>query len=139
MQTIPAALVVVRNVEGLYLILKRTSNDRSFPGTWCFPGGRIDGGEEPELAAKRELEEEAGISQSSIVDFSFAGIRESVLPARNRTYKIYIFMATVETSEVTLSDEHENFVFVRPKDSIKYDLAGSVTENIFRSLIDGKE
>jgi 8-oxo-dGTP pyrophosphatase MutT (NUDIX family) len=134
MTEIEASIVVVENVDGLFLILKRTSKDRSYPGKWCFPGGRLDEREEPETAAMRELLEETGISQESIVDFSFSEIQSSDLPARNRTYNIHIFRAVVSTTEITLSDEHEDFVFVSPKDGMKYDLAGKVSEDIFRSL-----
>jgi 8-oxo-dGTP diphosphatase len=134
MTEIEASIVVVQNLNGLFLILKRTSKDRSYPGKWCFPGGRIDAREEPKIAAMRELLEETGINQESIIDFGFSEIQYSELPARNRTYKVHIFMAVVSTTEVILSDEHEDFAFVLPKDGIGYDLAGNISENIFRSL-----
>lgn len=53
------AIAVVRNDEGKVLLQKRI--DPKFPdadGKWEFPGGRLEFGESPEDAARREVKEE---------------------------------------------------------------------------------
>jgi 8-oxo-dGTP pyrophosphatase MutT (NUDIX family) len=51
--------IVIRVEEGSprYLVVTAKSD----PGRWIFPKGRIDPGETPEIAAEREVSEEAGV------------------------------------------------------------------------------
>jgi len=57
-----SAGVFVRNPEGKYLFFERTS----FPLGFTIPAGHVDNGEEGGQAAKRELQEEVGISSRHI-------------------------------------------------------------------------
>ena len=47
--------------DGQLLICQRGAHG-AFPGKWEFPGGKIEGGESPEAALRRELHEELGIN-----------------------------------------------------------------------------
>jgi 8-oxo-dGTP diphosphatase len=57
MKTVVAALIVRENK---ILICQRTRH-QTMPLKWEFPGGKIEPGEKPEEALRRELEEELGI------------------------------------------------------------------------------
>lgn len=66
-------LLVVNGLDGAAandergIVLTRRSSDlRTDPGFVAFPGGRIDEGETPEQAARRECEEEVGIPGGEI-------------------------------------------------------------------------
>ncbi len=48
--------------EAAFLLTQRAMHLRNHPGQFALPGGRIDPGESPEVAALRELEEEVAIS-----------------------------------------------------------------------------
>jgi mutator protein MutT len=51
--------------ESASLILtRRSSRLRNHAGQWSFPGGRLEEGETPELAALREMREEIGLKVS---------------------------------------------------------------------------
>jgi len=57
MKRVAAALIVQ---DGKILICQRTRH-QPFPLQWEFPGGKIEQGEQPRDALKRELDEELGI------------------------------------------------------------------------------
>lgn len=72
------AVVVLNSKEELYM-QKRSQNKILFPGRWGIgAGGGVDLGESYEGAAKRELEEELGISDVDLeylFDFSYRSER----------------------------------------------------------------
>lgn len=56
------AVPVVEEGEGLSLLFEvRSAKLRTQPGEVCFPGGRVEPGEDPARAALRELSEELGL------------------------------------------------------------------------------
>ncbi|VVB66759.1 ADP-ribose pyrophosphatase [Candidatus Gugararchaeum adminiculabundum] len=96
-QEINAGLVV-KNSKGQYLMLERHN------GLWEFPGGSIEWGEEPQVAAERECEEESGIRAST----------EKFLCITSATYEkegkqkhaIYIFYFAKADGDIRPSHEH---------------------------------
>ena len=57
MKRVVAALIVK---DGKFLVCQRTRH-QTMPMKWEFPGGKIEEGEQPRDAMRRELEEELGI------------------------------------------------------------------------------
>jgi 8-oxo-dGTP pyrophosphatase MutT (NUDIX family) len=53
-----AAGVLLRTKDNRALFMRRAQGDHA--GTWAFPAGKIEDGETPEQAARRETEEETG-------------------------------------------------------------------------------
>ena len=56
------AKALLRNSEGLYLVLHRGNTHPLFPGHIDFPGGEVEPEEIPEVAVAREIQEETGLS-----------------------------------------------------------------------------
>src|ERR1044072_8573601 len=49
---------VIVEEEGYFLLIREAA--KKWKGKWFLPGGKVDVGEEPATAAKREVKEEAG-------------------------------------------------------------------------------
>jgi 8-oxo-dGTP diphosphatase len=101
--------IIVKN--GKILICQRTRH-QTMPMKWEFPGGKIEEGEEPRAAMRRELEEELGIQASvgdelvsfvheypngGSVELRFFVVREYIGTLENR---IFNDMRWVETKEL---------------------------------------
>ncbi len=56
---------VLRDTRGRILLARRTEG-RDLAGAWEFPGGKVETGESPDVALKRELHEELGIEIDAI-------------------------------------------------------------------------
>jgi 8-oxo-dGTP diphosphatase len=65
-----AAAVALVDKDGRVLIAKRPEG-KIMPGYWEFPGGKLEGNETPEQAAKREVKEEIGVSLGCFAPLSF--------------------------------------------------------------------
>lgn len=67
-----AATVLVERTGRLLLIRRAIDPGR---GLWCFPGGYVDFGEDPAVAAVRECHEETGLAVAGVrlLDVSFNG------------------------------------------------------------------
>lgn len=55
-----AVAIALLHREGRWFLQRRDAAARHLPGLWEFPGGKVEAGESPEAALRRELQEELG-------------------------------------------------------------------------------
>ena len=70
MKIVQAAAAILANSSGEVFIAERPAG-KIWHGYWEFPGGKIEAGETPEMALKREMLEEIGVTLESFAPFSF--------------------------------------------------------------------
>jgi 8-oxo-dGTP pyrophosphatase MutT (NUDIX family) len=104
-QATSAGAILFRDTRGRreFLLLK------SRPGDWEFPKGGVEGNEELQQTAIREVSEEAGIEDFRLID----GFREDydyVFEANgNRIHKtVHLFIAKSFEANAELSSEHRD-------------------------------
>ncbi|WP_052283028.1 8-oxo-dGTP diphosphatase MutT [Kluyvera genomosp. 1] len=68
MKKLQISVGIIRNAEGEIYITQRAA-DAHMANKWEFPGGKIEEGESAEQAVVRELQEEVGITATSLQQF----------------------------------------------------------------------
>jgi len=135
-----AGVIVFRIENGrpLYLLLKH-------PSYWGFPKGHLEDGETEEDTARRELAEEAGLTDVEIVP-DFREVIEYWFKKEGHSIhkKVIFFLARTENPDLTLSSEHEDagwFDFVESERRARYRsqraLLRKANERVKRMIGDG--
>jgi bis(5'-nucleosidyl)-tetraphosphatase len=100
-----AGAILFRDTRGRreYLLLK------SRPGDWEFPKGGVEGEEELQQTAIREVSEEAGISDFRLID-GFRREYDYVFQAGGETIHktVHLFVAESAEASAELSHEHRD-------------------------------
>jgi len=134
MTTIVTAVKGIVQYANRILIVQRAAAD-SGGGTWEFPGGKIDFGEQPEDSLTREIEEETGLS----VTVDRIAYASSLMTHPDRQVILLVYFCTATSDAVELSDEHDGYLWaddVMFRQNIAPNiLADFEQHHIFRKLI----
>ena len=108
------------------VLFRNASNKNEFlllnypQGHWDFVKGKVEPGETPHKTALRETKEETGISDIEFID----GFEESVeydFRFKNEDIhkKVIFFLAKTSEKKISLSHEHNDFVWLEYDDALK--------------------
>ena len=92
------------------LLLLRPKNMSWAPGKWALPGGHIEEGEPPMMAAVREVREETTLEINNPREFHISDNGEVVY-----------FTTRVNQAKVQIDWEHDDFAWTYPEDLTNYD------------------
>jgi len=104
-------------LDDYILLCQRHCDSRRFPLKWEFPGGKVEKGESPENAIKRELNEELGIiveSFEKIEAYSFSYPDE-------KAFHLHFFKIN-EYNNTIQNLQFEAMSWVRPEEILNYDM-----------------
>jgi 8-oxo-dGTP diphosphatase len=104
MKTENTAVAVVRDNEGMILLVKR--GNKTFHDWWCIPGGHAKKGETPKQNAQREANEEIGhvsVEKKPFLVFTHDWPADSHIPEPHR-HKCHAFIAKI-TGELRAGDD----------------------------------
>lgn len=98
MKTIEVAAAIIRDGEKIFATQRGYGE---FKGGWEFPGGKLEAGERPEEALKREIREELEVEINvgelfDVVEYDYP----------NFHLKMYCFLCTIASGDIVLV-EHE--------------------------------
>jgi 8-oxo-dGTP pyrophosphatase MutT (NUDIX family) len=102
---------IVANKDGRYLLLKRPDD------YWEFPKGHQKVGETDMETLRRELEEETGIKEFELVK-GFVKTNEWISSSSGNNRSVLIYLIKVESSVITLSEEHNQYVWLTLSEAI---------------------
>ena len=105
---IPVVAALMRR-QGKVLVGQRPEG-ASLPGTWEFPGGKIELGESPEEALARELKEELGVD-AEIGDLKFAASH-----TYGKTGILFLFFEVKYWKGQVKTQQHLDLRWVTPKE-----------------------
>ncbi len=115
-QEAASGIIIDKNKKEFLLLKKK--------GTWTgwqFPQGKIDKGETPEQAIKREIKEETGLRDIKILkdlpykhDYWFMHDNEKI-----HKFLTFFLIEAEKTNSITLSVEHSDFRWCRYDEALK--------------------
>ncbi|MFO7999354.1 MAG: NUDIX domain-containing protein [Bacteroidales bacterium] len=115
----------VINKSGKILLLQRARNEAFEPGLWELPGGKLNYGEDLIDALEREVREEAGLSVKVGLPFKTWHLFKDAFWITGIT-----FCCEFTGGRISLSAEHDAFVWIEPGEYIQYTLGSRVKEQI---------
>jgi len=107
---------VIERSDRRFLIGQRRRNDTS-PLKWEFPGGKVRGGESPEVALARELQEELGVTLVKSVELGRVRHHYAETPEE---LEIRFFAAAIAESQL-VARAFEEIAWALPKELGNYD------------------
>lgn len=106
-QTIVAGITVIKNAEGKFLFMRRSSAESYAAGKWDFPGGAKEFLESVEEGALRECKEEAGIDVQ-IEKLLWYRVNQGATD-KNTEFVAFYFLCSPLSEDVQLSHEHDDY------------------------------
>lgn len=124
--TVGAAIVVDNEV----LLIKRAAHEH-LAGTWELPSGKLEEGETHAEALAREVYEEVGV----IMTYQLLALPNGTYHSKSgRLTTQYNYLIEVDSTELTLSEEHDEFTWLPLRELETSDIVDDWTRDILRSL-----
>jgi 8-oxo-dGTP diphosphatase len=115
------AVVFLVDLQGRLLMQHRDANANVSPNQWAMPGGKIEPGESPDEAARREVLEETGLTVPK-VEHVWSGTRPSV-STLDGLVEMHVFCAPTDArQEDIVLGEGQAMVFLTPREALELDL-----------------
>ncbi|MDR2862620.1 MAG: NUDIX hydrolase [Puniceicoccales bacterium] len=111
------ARAVLLDAQGRCLLVRRSAANKRMVGQWEWPGGKVDPGEAPDVAVRRELSEETGLEVALI---GFVGATSFEISDIGLTAIVLTFDAAVSGGTFSLSHEHDAAEWVPLAELSKY-------------------
>jgi 8-oxo-dGTP diphosphatase len=112
--------VLLKNNEGAFLLLRRAEAfHNEVEPHWDIPGGRIDPNETLDVALRREIKEETGLTIDD--EFTLIAAQDIIVPAKDLHVVRLTYTATGE-GLVVVSDEHQETKWTSIKEALSLNI-----------------
>lgn len=117
---------LIRRGDRLLFVRRRPGGDLG--RCWELPGGKVDAGEAPRQALRRELQEELGVEATVGNE-----VAEADFTHRGTPFRLIGYAVEVDMEEVVLH-EHDELAFCTVEEALEMNLAPS-DGSLLRSLV----
>ena len=108
------------------MLIKRTTEARGDYYHWEFPGGRLEFGESPMQALKREINEETGLEVEKLILLNaWNSFKDECTEIIGLTY-----ICTANGDNVMLSKEHRDYEWVTYEEMNDYNLVKGMSRQL---------
>lgn len=97
------------NSQQEILLLKRAPHKKWYPNCWDTVAGKIEKGESPEEALKREILEELSIDRFDVLKKE----REYLYQDGDHQWLVHLFLCQFPQKDIVLNEEHTEHQWVR--------------------------
>lgn len=118
---------VVQDPDGKILLLRKSMNDRVYPGKWSFCSGYVKEFEAGEDSVLREIEEETGLKAT--IDKP-GKVIEIIDEQNKRKWVVACFLCTVQSNGIKLCHENSEYRWVIPKDIHSFDMVPGLEKDL---------
>lgn len=108
------------------ILLSKRKKNKYLPGLWEFPGGKIEVGESPEIALKRELKEELNIDTN---EACLAPITFTTFDYRDFYLVMFLFVCRKWSGKI-INYESDEIIWVNKKNLRKFKMTPANTNLI---------
>jgi 8-oxo-dGTP diphosphatase len=124
---LPQILLVYRALiispEAKILLVRRADNETWAPGTWEFPGGKFDNGQDIEAVIHREVMEETGLNITLNSGLAFhENITVPIGKYAGSPFVMNTLLVKKYNGDVNLSHEHSDFGWFTFDECLQKDL-----------------
>ena len=120
---------VVVNKKGEVVVVNQNHN------SWSLPKGHIEKGEDPLVATKREINEESGITDLTLVKELDSYLRPSYGEDETRTKLRVVYLFTTDQKELKPTDPENPEALFIPKDKVADQLTHPKDKEFFLSIL----
>ncbi len=120
-QRIAMKAVIVKGGKVLILREAATYGDGTQPGRYHMPGGRLEAGENFEVALHREVKEETGLEVEVQYPIYVGEWRPVIKGVPHQIVGVF-FVCKPKSTTITLSTEHDGYQWIDPKDRHNFDV-----------------
>lgn len=115
------------------LLIKRSLDEQFLPNYYELPGGKVDFAEDPELALKREFQEETGLEIEIIRLFA----TQSYLMENNNRHTVEIFYQVKligNEQKITLSPDHSDYQWLTSEEINQHQITPELKHRILLGM-----
>jgi ribonuclease HI len=103
-------------VDEKLLLLRRAQGNPKYIGQYELSGGKVEFGEDPEAALRRELSEELGVAAGAVQIFKIVSWLDAQERDTQHIILVYLVGLLNEHSKIVLSEEHDRFIWRKLSD-----------------------